>query len=123
MPNERSPKLATWNLNSTFGKKKKKRKSYVTPIIDSSLMCEEGRSRLNADQTRPRRMTREPKKKYISARLSRRRRREKGSFSLLLSVMGASFPPLWQSAAILSCHCRKDMGQNFPFNQKPSHPL
>lgn len=69
-----------------------------------------------------RRMTREPKKKYISGRLSRRRG-EKGSFSLLLSVMGASFPPLWQSAAILSCHCRKDMGQNFPFNQKPSHPL
>lgn len=95
--------LATWNLNtcnffSPFLQFKKKKKAVWHKSLILSLMYEEGESCLNVDQTQLYCMTREAEKKYFHQPQSVPR---KGLFSLLLPVMGLTFPSM-----AVSCHLK-----------------
>lgn len=87
--------MHNWNAFSSFCFKKQT--NCVTPIIDSSLMCEEGRSCLNVDQTPLYCMTCEAKKKYISTSFNRWQ--EEGS-SHYCSLWWVWAPTPWQWAVI-----------------------
>lgn len=120
MPNERSPKLATWNLNTCdffapFCSIKKLRDTnhWFKPNVRRRQKLFECWS--NTTVLYDLRGWNE-----IYFHQSRCQERDSSHYCSLWWVWVSS---PWQWAAILSCHSPKDVGQNLPFNQDHHNPF